>query len=179
MLQLQIQQMQHVEHLEKDVWQMEQDVLSQQSLVHYIKELKQPVMHSLEIVYLAQILQLLLLPMLVRIEIVLWILLLRVIQNVRVGYRLAFGKEQQDVLSHRLVHHLQEQLTHALPSQQQMDLAMEQEVLQHQLLVPPTILFAQLPLQPTILMHNAKLGDLFVVQMDLDVFWLQLLLAQV
>lgn len=57
MLQIQQQQMQHVEYLEKDVLQMEQDVLSQLLLVQVIKELKQLVMDLLETVYHALIIQ--------------------------------------------------------------------------------------------------------------------------
>ena len=57
MLQIQQQQMQHVEYLEKDVLQMEQDVLSQLLLVQVIKELKQLVMDLLETVNHALIIQ--------------------------------------------------------------------------------------------------------------------------
>ena len=132
----------------------------------------------MEIVSLAQILQLLLQLMLVKIELVLWTLLLRVIRNVRAGYQLAFGKELQDAQTHRHAHYLQEQLIHVLPSQRVMDHVMEQE-LQPPLLALRTIPFAQLLHQLIIQMLNARLGDLFVSQMDLDVFWLQLLHAQV
>ena len=148
-------------------------MLSQQPLADLLKEVKQLVIHSLEIVYLAQILQLLLQLIFVRIELVLWTLLLRVIRNVRAGYQPAFGKELQDAQTHRHAHYLQEQLTHVLPSQRVMDHVMEQE-LQRPLLALPIIPFAQLLHQPIIQMHNARLGDLFVSQMDLDVFWLQL-----
>ena len=80
-------------------------------------------------------------------------------QNVRVGYQLVFGKEQQDAQTLNLVHHLQEQETHVLHLQPQMDHVMEQELLQLQLLVLLIIHYAQLLHLPLILMPNAKHGD--------------------
>lgn len=136
---------------------MELDVLRPLSLVQATKEIRQHVMHSLETVFLVQTLQQLQLLMHAKIEPVLQIPQLKVILNVRHGYRHAFGKEAQDARTHNLALHLQVLQTLVPHLQQMMDPAMEQEQLLHQPHVLPT--FAHLHLQPTIPMLNAKVGD--------------------
>ena len=79
-------------------------------------------------------------------------------RNVRIGFQLAFGKEQLDAQTLNLVPRLLERLTHVQHLQQMMDLVLEQEQLQLPLHVLLIIHYAQLHQQPKILMPNAKAG---------------------
>ena len=163
---------------------MELDALSQRHPVDLIKEFKQHAMDLLEMVFLAQILQLQLLLMFASIKHVLRIQLQRVMQIVLLGTHqqqellIVFGEEAQDALIHNLVHHLQEQLIHVLHSRLQMDLVMEQVLLQLQLHVLLTHHFAQVLHLTIVLMHNVRLGVLLVLQMVSAAFQVVQLHAQ-